>query len=53
MFINWADIDILTSKSIALISFLVYLWVYLRFQLSSSVRILKVILFLFVLGTAA
>ena len=51
--INWADIDIFTSKSIALISFLVYLYICLRFQLGSKVRMLKVILCLFVLGTAA
>ena len=53
MFVNWADLDILTSKSIAMISFAVYLYVCLRFQLSSSVRMLKVILAMFVLGTAA
>ena len=53
MFINWADIDIFTSKSISLLSFAVYLYVYLRFQLSSSVRMLKVILALFVVGTCS
>ena len=53
MFVNWADIDILTSKSIATISFAVYLYIYLRFQFSSSVRMLKIILGMFVLGTAA
>ena len=50
---NWADIDILTSKSIAMISFMGYLYIFLRFQFSSSVRMLKVILTLFVLGTFA
>ena len=53
MLIDWADIDILTSKSIAMISFLVYLYIYLRFQLGSRVRMLKIILGLFVVGTAA
>ena len=28
---DWADIDILTSKSIAMISFVVYLYMFLRF----------------------
>ena len=50
---DWADIDILTSKSIAMISFVVYLYMFLRFQVSSSVRMLKVILALFVTGTAS
>ena len=50
---DWADIDILTSKSIAMISFMVYLYMFLRFQVSSSVRMLKVILALFVTGTAS
>ena len=31
MIIDWADIDMLTSKSIAMISFLVYLYMYIRF----------------------
>lgn len=53
MFVNWADIDILTSKSIAMISFAVYCFIFLRFQIGSSVRMLKVILAMFVLGTAA
>ena len=50
---DWADIDILTSKSIAMISFIVYLYMFLKFQISSSVRMLKVILALFVIGTAS
>ena len=53
MFVNWAWIDIFTSKSISLISFMVYLYIYLKFQFKSSVRMLKVILALFVAGTAA
>ena len=53
MWVNWSELDILTSKGIALISFLVYLGIYLRIKISSSVRMLKVILALFVLGTAA
>ena len=50
---DWAEFDILTSKSIAMISFIVYLYMFLKFQMCSSVRMLKVILALFVVGTAA
>ena len=50
---DWADIDILTSKSIAMISFLVYLYMFFRFYVSSKVRMLKVILALFVTGTGS
>ena len=54
MFIdNWADLDIFTSKTISFLSFMAYFYVCIRFQLSSSVRMLKIILALFVLGNAA
>ena len=50
---DWAVIDILTSKSIAMVSFLIYLYLFLKFQMNSSVKMLKIILALFVIGTAA
>ena len=50
---NWADLDIFTSKWISFLSFMVYFYLCARFMLSSSVRMLKIILALFAFGTAA
>ena len=53
MFDKWADIDFMTSMSIPIVSFVVYLCIYLRFQLSSSIKMLKIITAMFVVGNAA
>ena len=48
---TWEEMDKATSKIIAFTAFIAFLMVYIRVQISSEMKFLKIVSFMFVLGS--